>query len=272
MDSREVSPRSREVSPGLVGSHAGPSRSDHRDPAGSSYAVSAVVEPATQHAAPYIPARFGPEDGEAAVLSVLAVKHKEEWLVAAGSLLTVPAEAATSSWIRWGLRQPSLRDPRVAEGFDLGPVFAAEPFPGIRVSRQVVWPGRWQAYIDGLSNGVVEAGQVRLRLPLDAWSSPALLAQSGLTDAHHVIRAACRPVQGVVASLSMPEMPESEATWEWQLPPHLPRGPVRGRLYKERHLLHWPKHLLGIYWLGNQNHQPPARFVVGRTEDRKSVV
>lgn len=76
-----------------------------------------------------------------------------------------------------------------------------------------------------------------------------------------------RPVTGVVASLVAPTMPTTESAWEWQLPPHLPRGPDLGRIAPTRRLPFWPRRLLGIDWLGGDEHPPPHRFVVGRAHN-----
>jgi len=37
-------------------------------------------------------------------------------------------------------------------------------------------------------------------------------------------------------------------------------------MYRHRHLLHWPRELLGIDWLGDPQHPPPPRLVIGRLE------
>ncbi len=60
-------------------------------------------------------------------------------------------------------------------------------------------------------------------------------------------------------------MPHSEARWDWLLPPHVPRGPDLGAMFSARSLLHWPRELLGIEWLGEDAYTPPSIFVVGRS-------
>lgn len=69
----------------------------------------------------------------------------------------------------------------------------------------------------------------------------------------------------ISATLGYPTMPPTGDTWEWPLPPHLRPGPALGRIGPTRRLLHWPRVLLGIDWLGLPEHPPPARFVIGRT-------
>src|SRR5207249_1060715 len=47
------------------------------------------------------------------------------------------------------------------------------------------------------------------------------------------------------------------------LPPHIPPGPQRGRMYRERTMTNWPT-LVGIRWLAPHASPPPSRFVIGR--------
>ena len=56
-----------------------------------------------------VPGEFEPVDGEAAVLSLLAVRRDEDWTVAAGSFVTVPLEVAEGGWEQWRDTQPSYR-------------------------------------------------------------------------------------------------------------------------------------------------------------------
>jgi hypothetical protein len=51
------------------------------------------------------------------------------------------------------------------------------------------------------------------------------------------------------------------------MPYYLPRGPDRGRMVKERDLLHWPEELLGIEWLGGPETVLPAGFAIGRVHE-----
>src|ERR1044072_6987024 len=76
---------------------------------------------------------LAPGDGEAAVLSLLAARDEQgNWLVACGSLLTVPAEAARISWPAWERQQPQTRGPgHLSEDLDLGATLDEEPFPRV---------------------------------------------------------------------------------------------------------------------------------------------
>jgi hypothetical protein len=79
---------------------------------------------------PAVPISFAPTDGEAGVLSVLAVQADQGWSAAAGSLLCVPSEVAEAGWQAWAKGQPSTgRPPSRISAFQLGPNFDEEPFP-----------------------------------------------------------------------------------------------------------------------------------------------
>jgi hypothetical protein len=93
---------------------------------------------------------------------------------------------------------------------------------------------------------------------------PVLLGQDGVGPAYDVVAGAMRPVLGIVATLEARELPETGSTWQLQMPENLKPGPERGRLWQERHLLHWPKELLGIDWPGDAEIAAPARLVIGR--------
>lgn len=89
-----------------------------------------------------VPAEFEPIDGEAGVLSLLAVRQDGNWTVVAGSLVTVPLEVANTSWEQWRDAQPSTGRPAgMLPKIDLGPEFDEEPFENVRVIRQVVSKG-----------------------------------------------------------------------------------------------------------------------------------
>ena len=89
------------------------------------------------------PETLQPVDGEASVLSLLLVDDGGKWVAAAGSLLTGSREMASTSWRRWRELQPRRRDRQERQGFDIGPNFYSDPFPGIRIMRTIVEPGTW---------------------------------------------------------------------------------------------------------------------------------
>jgi hypothetical protein len=99
---------------------------------------------------PAVPISFAPIDGEAGVLSVLAMQGDEEWSVAAGSL-TPPSEIVDASWQARAKAQPSRgRPPGRLPMFQLGAEFDEEPFPGVRVIHLVITPKDWLATVHGL--------------------------------------------------------------------------------------------------------------------------
>jgi hypothetical protein len=214
-----------------------------------------------------IPPYLGPADDEAAVLSMLAVRDSESngWRVAAGSLLTVPLEAALMSWPQWKLRQFQTRAPSPFDcGLDPGPIFCIEPFNGVRGVRVVVWPQDWDDVLRQIEAGAVNVQQARYEIPGTAWSPVALLAQNGQTPAHEVVIGVQRPVSGMIATLDEIPIPPAGDTWKLALPPSLEPGPDLGAMHRWRTLMHWPMALLGIRWLGTDKFAPPSRLVVGR--------
>jgi hypothetical protein len=150
-------------------------------------------------------------------------------------------------------------------GIEPGPRFCEEPFDGVRAIRESLDPAEWQACIDALQQGKLAAGGCSGSVSVTASTPTVLLGQDGSGEAYDVVEGACRPVRGVVATLPLPEMPKTGDTWELEMPEGLERGPERGRLWTEHHLLHWPKELLGIDWVGSSEFPPPARLVIGRT-------
>ncbi|MEX2413524.1 MAG: hypothetical protein WD399_07695 [Thermoleophilaceae bacterium] len=217
---------------------------------------------------PTIPAFYGPTDGEAAVLSMVAVRESEseDWAVASGSLLTVPVEVATMSWPRWKRRQfPTRGMGANDEGLDPGPIFSIEPSAGVRGVRVVVWPRDWDELVVAIETGSVNAQHTRYEVPATAWSPVSLLAQDVLNPAHRTVAGANRPVSGVVATLDEVPIPPGSSTWQIPLPPGLEPGRDRGQMHRHRTQSHWPAELLGIDWLGTDEFAPPPRFVVGRS-------
>lgn len=214
-----------------------------------------------------IPPYLGPTDDEAAVLSMLAVRDSEggAWRVAAGSLLTVPVEAALMSWPQWKLRQFQTRARSLLDGgLDPGPIFCTEPFNGVRGIRVPVWPQDWDDIVRQIEAGAVNVQHARYEIPATAWSPVALLAQQGPTPAHEAVIGVQRPVSGMIATLEEISIPPAGDTWELPLPPNLEPGPDRGAMHRWRTQLHWPMALLGIRWLGTDEFAPPPRLVVGR--------
>lgn len=212
-----------------------------------------------------VPRALGPGTGEAAVLSILVAWGEDRWTLVSGSLLTLPAPVATTSWSRWSELQPQTRV--LQDGFDLGPTFLVEPFSGVRALRAVVSAGDWERVVTQLEEGVIETASLRCDIHVSDWTSTAFIAQEGTAEAHRAVAGVERPVTGVVASLNAPTMPATDSTWEWQLPPHLPRGPDLGQIAPTRRLLFWPRRLLGIDWLGGDEHPPPHCLVVGRAHN-----
>ena len=207
---------------------------------------------------------LGPLDGEAAVLSSVAVADGGAWTVLCGSLLTVPRGVAFTSWPRWSQLQPQWTAPPTEGGFDLGPTFWAEPFAGVRILRSVIEPGRWPDVIRALGDGYIDAPFARCRVEPSSWSSTVFFGQRGTTDAHRVLTGAERPVTGIFATLQAPPVPPTEDTWSWPLPPNLIPGPDLGSIAPHRRLLHWPIELLGIDWLGHPDHPPKRTLAIGR--------
>jgi hypothetical protein len=214
-----------------------------------------------------VPDELAPTKGEAAVLSMLAVREGSAWVLAAGSLLTVPANLAGMSWKRWGELQPhapALLDHQA--GFDLGPIFCAEPFPGVRAVRAIIDPADWRQLVDGIGDGKIDVTFCPCRVAIAGSSSTVLLGQEGKGEAYEVVGGARRPVLCVVVSLDPATMPATKATWEWAAPTYLEPGPDLGAIAPHRQQLHWPKPLLGIGWLGSDDFAPPPRFAIGRLQ------
>jgi hypothetical protein len=214
---------------------------------------------------PHIPADLAPAADEASVLSVVAVWHGANWVLASGSLLTVPREVAACSWVAWGERQPETRSWAGRQGFDFGPTFVTDPFRGVRLARQIVEPSEWPAVVDAIASGTYVSSTLRFVIRADRWSSTVYLGISGLTPAHEAVDGAQRPVSGVFASLEDVGQREGvKGIWELVLPPHVSPGRELGEMYRNRSMTQWAT-LVGVDWAAPEISGPPAAFVVGRT-------
>ena len=214
-----------------------------------------------------VPEWLAPAADELAVLSLIAVRAVDDhWAVATGSLLSVPREVALISWRAWRARQPRTRGGPPPTGFDLGPIFDVQPFPGLRAIRRVLGRAEWEAAVDGIGSGWLDAGTSRLSVSAFNWVPAGLIASRGIKDAHHVVAGIRRPVTGVAATLAHPEHGphHSDGRWDWTLPLNEPPGPARGDMFRNRHLANWPLELVGVDWVGSDEFELPALFVVGR--------
>lgn len=213
----------------------------------------------------HVPDGLLARQGELGVLSALLVEESGVWSVTSGSLLALDPGWARTSWKRWGELQPSTRGLRYdSGGFDLGPVFAVEPFPGLRAMRQMVEPKDMTDLVSEIEAGHLATPWGSAQLNLTGWSSTVFLSRNSSVSAAAVVLGARRPVTAVVADLTAPKPKESDATWEWPLPPGMKPGPDLGRIAPHRRLLHWPDALLGMRWLGDPKFDPTSNFVVGR--------
>src|SRR6186997_106 len=215
-----------------------------------------------------IPAEFAPEQGEAAVLSLLSLAASGQRRVRAGSLLTLPEEAAQASWKKWGELQPATRGPYMERNEpDLGASFSEEPFEGIYADRIVVGPADWQATVEQLEDGRLALGAASYDLAGEEWSASKLFAQHGDSDAHHVLWEVKRPVRGVSLKLDSPDMPASESLWVRGARSFKPFGQrTREELVGTETFANWPIHLLGLHWPGTEDTSAPTSFVVGRAQ------
>lgn len=213
-------------------------------------------------------AKLRPAGDEAAVLSLLLVGDSGSWEVAAGSLLTGSREMASTSWRRWRELQPRARQVHLRNGFDAGPNFYADPFPGVRILREVIQPDRWQSLAAGIDDGSVPTSFGPCVLHREgAWLPIAIVGRDSEIDSHRLVGGVMRPVSATFVRLQGPKLPPTENAWSLEMPYYLPRGPDRGRMVRERDLLHWPEELLGIEWLGGPETPFPAGFSVGRVHD-----
>ena len=214
-----------------------------------------------------VPDELAPRDGEAAVLSMVAVRDSRSWAVASGSMLTVPIGVALTSWKRWGELQPEHADGWKAGGFDLGPIFCAEPFPDVRIIRSIVEAKDWPGMLSDLAAGKLTVPSCRSVVTVAEFSSTVFLGRDGANDAHSVVAGAKRPVEGVIASVEAVSMPRTDGIWELDSPPYLKPGRDLGAMSQHRNMANWAEPLVGIGWPAGDI-PPPACFVIGRMHSR----
>jgi hypothetical protein len=208
-----------------------------------------------------------PGPGEAAALSLLAVRADGDWNVVCGSLLSLPEATARVSWREWKQSQPPSRGPRQPpEGFDFGAEFHSEPATGLCAHRAVIEPEDWETLLEAILSGSVPTDFGECRLAAHDWSPLVFLGSAGLTDQHRVSRGARRPLRAISAKLPGQDLPAIEATWQLDIPSDLKPGPELGRIWKERTLFNWPEELLGIDWHPDPEIEPPRSFLVGRVQ------
>jgi hypothetical protein len=203
----------------------------------------------------YVPDRFQPNSGELAVLSILAVKADADWVVASGSLLTVPKEVADMSWKRWREGQPWTGRPRSqGSAVDLGPEFAEEPFDGVKAIRTVVAAATWPTLTKDIARGEISTPYpVPLQILPTNWTSTLFLASDGAGPTFHAVAGIGRPLTAVAGELEAPAPPPSEYVWSRS-----------SKLGQPELLVGWPLELLGIDWPTGSDCPPPGRFVIGR--------
>jgi hypothetical protein len=201
---------------------------------------------------------LGPGPDDAVVLSLLAVNAGQAWTVRAGSLLILPKEAGAGPWQDWRDVQPTTRGPR-PQSHDFRPSanFAIEPFPGIRAVRQVIAGTEWAPTVVSVMAGKIALNGVEYVVNADQWSSRRFLARSGLSEAHRVLQAACRPVEGIAANLEQVAVPVAENPWE--VPDELLISDGASKW-----LANWPQALLGVEWTGDPELEAPHSFVMGK--------
>ena len=216
-----------------------------------------------------IPRDLAPRESEVVVLSILAVKDERRKVIRAGSLVALPSFAQGMSWKGWSDLQPATRGPRIPRNeSDLGPVFAEEPFPGVYIHRSLVHPEEWQALVDELHAGRLDADGGPYFLKGSGWSACKLFSQFGESDSHRVLDEVHRPVRGVALTTKGPHMPHVEGLWlrgASSLKPFDQRS--REELVAGETFANWPIHLLGIRWPGTDNTDAPNSFVIGRAQD-----
>lgn len=198
------------------------------------------------------------------------------WHLAAASLLTVPTEVATTSWRRWRQQRPSNRGSRHEELLDPGPRFVIEPTPGIRAIRLPIAESAWEAVLADLAAGAIDIQLERYAAAIGEFGPTVLLATEGEHAAHHVVDGIECPTEVVIASLnvstSMPVVDgDARVSWDLCLPPQVPRGRDRVRLWKQRSLTFWPYELLGITWFPSLGPPPPC-LAVGRVKGDAWIV
>lgn len=221
-----------------------------------------VTERSEDHSA--IPAWLRPVAEEAAVLSVLLVADGDRWVVASGSLLTVPLDVAFASWPVWRARQPATLRARVSgEGFDPGPNFVVEPVAGVRVARCPVLADDWPNLAADIQNGALRGPFLRAALNVKQWTSTMWLPSDSSAAAGRAARI-YRPLTGVAGPLAPAKLPAVQYSWSLPVPDGLAPRRDRGRLYGQRTIHGWAEALAAIDWTPTDNLAPPASFVVAR--------
>ncbi len=207
------------------------------------------------------------------MLSLLAVRDGPGWKAVSGSLLTLPDEVAQMSWRQWSALQPHAAQHVDSRGtLDPGAVFRVEPFDRVRAMRHAMDAQEWRSCVESLGRGEIMVNGDAYELAT-AESTPAvLLGQDGVGPAYDVVAGVMRPVRGIMATLEVPELPETGSTWELDMPENLKPGPELGRLRQERHFLQWPKEILGIEWTGDTKIAAPAPLVIGRPVSKAWIV
>ena len=201
------------------------------------------------------------------MLSLLAALDGEDWVVACGSLLTMPAEAAGMSWPAWAEHQPATRGRGgIGRTEDLGAVFDEEPFPDLRIVRAVIERNEWNPLIEEIKAGSLTLKGGAFRLDIDGLTASKLFTQDGLSEAHQVLAGAKRPVLGVVTGLQAPELPHSEEFWVRGGTGKPMMEQTREELRGKETFHSWPEKLLGIKWLGTLEFAPPSCLVIGKVQ------
>jgi len=188
-----------------------------------------------------VPALLRPTAGEGCVWSAIAFEDGGDWHVAAASLLNVPLQLASTSWMTWERLQPPTARPAYDRGgFDLGPLFDAEPFPGVRIMRWPVAAAEWSQLVAQIASGRVRTLRSELRISTSQWSPLTMVPTETIGDDRAVVAGSLRPVVAVLTDLTAPAPPVTEPTWDLRPPPHLPRGRDLAQIARHRNLYDWP--------------------------------
>lgn len=157
----------------------------------------------------HVPDELAPAASEAAALSMVTVRDSTSWALVSGSLLTVPIDVAGMSWQRWQERQPHARARMEHEGrLDLGPIFCAEPFAGVRAVRAIIDPVGWRPLIESVSEGRIDVSSCPCSVAITKSTSTVLLGQGGKGDEYDVVAGL-----GPASSLAGLHHDASRASW-----------------------------------------------------------